>query len=122
MSPLLKIALYLAPDIIPSQLKHAEMLPLFPFSVWDAPILPLSVDPVLGFSPVVRIGTPPLPRPQENVPSPLVPGGDTLACGGPNSDEGTGTVVLKVYKYVLCARRTLSIKIHAVYRRKHVFS
>ncbi len=45
------------------------------------------------------IGTPPH---SQCVP-PLVPG-DTLACergggGGPNSDEGTDTVVLKVYAY-----------------------
>jgi hypothetical protein len=48
MSPLLEIALYLAPDIIPSQLKHAEMLPLFTFSVWEAAILPLSAVPEVG--------------------------------------------------------------------------
>ncbi len=60
------------------------------------------VDRVLGVSPVVRIGTPPTPQPQASVfPPPLVQGGrDTLAAygrgewRGPNSDEGTDTVVL----------------------------
>ncbi len=30
---------------------------------------------------------------------PLVPGGTHSLAGGPNSDEGTDTVVLSVYKY-----------------------
>ncbi len=64
------------------------------------------VDRLLGFSPVVPVGTPPpLPHSQASVSLPFSSGGGggrSLAgdgLGGPNSDEGTDTVVLKVYMY-----------------------
>ncbi len=54
-----------------------------------------------AFSPVVRIGTPPPPHTQATVYTPLWwggggGGGETEACGrgGPNTNEGTDTVVL----------------------------
>jgi hypothetical protein len=57
-----------------------------------------------AFSPVVRIGTPPPPHPQGRFTHLWLGGGGyTLACGrgdggGPNSDEGTDTVVL--YRHI----------------------
>ncbi len=53
---------------------------------------------------VVGIGTPPPPRSQASVP-PVVPGGGHTRLRergrlGPNSDEGTYTVVLNIYIYM----------------------
>jgi hypothetical protein len=64
------------------------------------------VDRVLVLSPVVGIGTPRPPHPQASMPPRPSGGKDTVARGrkeweGPNSDEGTDTVVLDVF-YVLC--------------------
>jgi hypothetical protein len=57
------------------------------------------VGRVLSVSPVVGIGTPP--------PPPLVRGGGHTRLrlkgwGSPNSNEGTYTVVLYIYKYFVC--------------------
>ncbi len=59
------------------------------------------IDRVLGFFSSRPNLDPPPPHPSpadKCIPSPLIPGGDTHARGrgdgGPNSDEGTDTVVL----------------------------
>ncbi len=63
--------------------------------------LPHRIGRVLSFSPVVGTGTPPTLYPQVGVPTRLVwGGGGTLACGSPNSDEETYTVVLYIYEYM----------------------
>jgi hypothetical protein len=73
------------------------------------------VDSVLAFSPVVGIGTSLPPHPQASVPPPFGSGGEghtrlrERGWGSPNSNEGTYTVVLKVYvyEYVLCGQKDL---------------
>jgi hypothetical protein len=56
------------------------------------------VGRVLSVSPVVGIGTPPPPLAAgECAPPPFGPGGK--GWGSPNSNEGTCTVVLYIYKY-----------------------
>ncbi len=63
------------------------------------------VGRVLSVYPVVGIGTPPPLLPQASVPPhPLVRGGGHTRLrlkgwGSPNSNEGTYTVVLNIYKY-----------------------
>jgi hypothetical protein len=63
------------------------------------------VGRVLSVSPVIGIGTPPPLLPQASVPPhPLVWGGGHTRLrlkrwGSPNSNEGTYTVVLYIYKY-----------------------
>jgi hypothetical protein len=63
------------------------------------------VGRVLSVSPVVGIGTPPPLEPQASVPPhPLVRGGGHTRLrlkgwGSPNSNEGTYTVVLYIYKH-----------------------
>ncbi len=61
------------------------------------------VDRVLGFPPVVRIGTPPPPSPAGECVSLLwCRGGHTLAGeGGPNSDDETDTVWYSRYRCTL---------------------
>ncbi len=66
----------------------------------SANILPKPKSDSVAFSPVVRMGTHPhTPAPAGECAPPFGSGGgDTLACGrgggGPNSDEGTDTMVL----------------------------
>ncbi len=63
------------------------------------------VDRVLSVSPVVGIGTPSPLQPQASVPPhPLVWGGGLKGWGSPNSNEGTYTVVLYIYKYFVGPR------------------
>jgi hypothetical protein len=63
------------------------------------------VGRVLSVSPVVGIGTPPTPLAAgECAPPPFGPGGGHTRLrlkgwGSPNSNEGTYTVVLYIYKY-----------------------
>ena len=65
----------------------------------------LRVGRVLSVSPVVGIGTPPTPLAGgECAPPPCGPGGGHTCLrlkgwGSPNSNEGTYTVVLYIYKY-----------------------
>ncbi len=59
---------------------------------------------------------PPLPHPQANVSLTLGPGGDTLACGrreggGPNSDEGTDTVVFQEDMYFVSQTNIKEIEV-----------
>jgi hypothetical protein len=73
-------------------------------SVWIH-VLQHRVGRVLSVSPVVGIGTPPPLSPQASVPPhPLVRGGGHTRLrlkrwGSLNSNEGTYTVVLYIYKY-----------------------
>ncbi len=63
------------------------------------------VDRVLSFSPVVGIGAPPTPHPQASVLLPPFGSGGRVHllagewAGYPYSNEGTYTVVLKVYTF-----------------------
>ncbi len=61
----------------------------------------------------------PTPSPAGECVFPFGSGGDTLACGGSNSDEGTDTVVLKVYKYFVPGGHFL--KIHTQCTEKSMF-
>ncbi len=81
------------------------------------------VGRVLSVSPVVGIGTPPPLLPQASVPPhPLVGGGGHTRLrlkgwGSPNSNEGTDTVVLYIYKYFVPATmhcKTVVCTLHAL--------
>ncbi len=78
------------------------------------------VGRVLSVSPVVGIGTPPPLQPQASVPPhPLVRGGGHTrlrlkGLGSPNSNEGTFTVVLYIYKYFV--PRTVALARQKLYQ------
>jgi hypothetical protein len=68
---------------------------------------------VLGFFPVVRIGTPTTPPPAGECVPPLVPGRDTLACG---RGSGGGGVPIPTRGQTLCYSRYVCTL--CVYRRR----
>ncbi len=85
------------------------------------------VGRVLSVSPVVGIGTPPPLQQQASVPlHPLVRGGGHTRLrlkgwGSPNSNEGTYTVVLYIYKYFVIVTKSKPSILQCVTNSSHVY-